>query len=179
MINQHEQPAPSLLLPRPARRPARVAFQLGLIFGGVCAALTLLRYLFMQFFVTQALLFLHIRFSIISTWFTYSSLLMFILIFFGAAVLASKQTGQVTTGIFADLWIFLWSFVAGIITNAISYLLILSHFPSSLIQEILHSIFSYEMFSSMLSLSVGAILGVLGGVLGRWLWRQQNIRGNV
>jgi hypothetical protein len=174
-MNQHEQPVQILLPTQPVQHPARVAFQLGLAFGAVWAALLLLRYLFMQFLLVQLLLFLHIPLSLVSNGFFYLSFLVFIGISFGAGLLASKRTGQMTTGIFTNLWIFLWGFVASILTNTISYFLIFSHFPSPFLEEILHSLFNYSTIISMISLIAGAVLGALGGLLGRWLWRRKNV----
>lgn len=172
-MNQHEQPAHSLLQAQPARRPAGVAFHLGLLFGSLWAALIVLRFLFLQLLFMSLISFLHLPLAIGSLWLASVSFLVFVLLFFGASVLGSKQTGQVTTGIFTAFWIFLWGFVASILTNASSYLFIVSHYPSPLLEDLLHSLFTSNTFTAMVSLIAGAALSALGGVLGRWLWHRQ------
>jgi uncharacterized membrane protein len=101
--------------------------------------------------------------------------------YFGAGILASRQTGQLSTGTFAGLWTGVCYGVLNFIISLIIFLLVT--FPKTLVILSTSSDFAgnpdavrlgvivggigIELFGSLLAIGLGAGLGALGGLIGR------------
>jgi len=170
LINLHEQPAQTSLPSQSIQRPSQIAFRLGAIFGAIWAANNLLQFLFVYF------LFRIIPFAQVPFWtnWIYSSFYLTIIILpLCSGIFASKRTGKVTTGIFANLWAFFWWLIMDLILMMISYLSISAHSSGPDLESYMRLLFVSFMIRLALVLIPSAALGALGGWLGRWLWRRR------
>jgi hypothetical protein len=149
-----------------------IALQRGLIFGLAQTAIAVVILLLNTFVNTNAglaLLLAAVNF------------LLSLAAYFGAGILASRQTGQLSTGTFAGLWA---GVCYGVLNFIISLLLFLQvAFPRALAilstspdfasnpdavrLGVIAGGVGIELLGSLLAIGLGAGLGALGGLLGR------------
>jgi hypothetical protein len=172
LINLHEQPAQPFLPSQSIQRPSQIAFRLGAIFGAIWAANHLLQTLFL-YFLFRIIPFVQVPFWI--NWINSSFYLAIIILPLCSGILASKRTGKITTGIFANLWTFFWWFIGNLILIMIYYSSISAHLSGPYLESSMRFLFVSYMTSLAIFLVLSAALGVLGGWLGRWLWRREHI----
>jgi len=143
-----------------ASRPVHPALREGLVFGVILGIITLTTNLLRNFVVSGILG------NILAVMF----LIVFIALILLAGVRASQRTGRVRTGALAGLIVELISFLFGAILTLTKIFVFdtpLHHLFSQATSELVQQFITACIFSFVVLLLLGTLIGAIGGLIGR------------
>lgn len=173
----------------------RVAFRYGWIIGLILAVVEVIILLIRTFSGVANLSTsssvsstLNLGSSILSILLGITGFLLGLAAYFVAGILASRQTGKVSTGVFAGMWTGGFYGIIGCIASIILFFTVTIGPAIELYNRTYHSVTQVDSLRTVLIASVligsiigialaigwGAGLGALGGLIGRNSWRKQH-----